>query len=47
MRVYDGQQDVEIDIYATGEGLPDGPLPVAGDEIFGTLWLQGKLPPLE
>jgi hypothetical protein len=45
MRVYDGRKDVEIDIYATREGMPDGAAPVPGDEITGTLWLQGTPPP--
>jgi hypothetical protein len=45
MRVHDGRQDVEIDIYATREGMPDTAAPVPGDEITGTLWLQGTLPP--
>ncbi len=45
MRVYDGRQNVDIDIYATREGMPDAAAPVPGDEISGTLWLQGTLPP--
>jgi hypothetical protein len=45
MRVYDGRQNVDIDIYATREGMPDGAAPVPGDEISETLWLQGTLPP--
>ena len=45
MRVLDGRQDVEIDIYATPEAMPDGGAPGPGDEISGTLWLQGTLPP--
>jgi len=45
MRVHDGRQDVDIDIYATREGMPHAPAPVPGDEISGTLWLQGTLPP--
>ena len=45
MRVYDGLKDVEIDIYATPESMPDTAAPVPGDEINGTLWLQGTLPP--
>ncbi len=47
MRVYDGRQDIEIDIYTTREGMPDAAAaaPVPGDEISGTLWLQGTLPP--
>lgn len=45
MRVHDGRQDVELDIYATREGMPDAAVPVPGDEITGTLWLQGTLPP--
>ena len=45
MRVHDGRQDIEIDIYATREGMPDAAAPVPGDEISGTLWLQGTLPP--
>jgi len=45
MRVHDGRQDVEIDIYATREGMPEPIAPVPGDEITGTLWLQGTLPP--
>jgi hypothetical protein len=45
MRVYDGRQNVDIDIYATREGMSDGAAPVSGDEISGTLWLQGTLPP--
>jgi hypothetical protein len=44
MRVYDGRQAVEIDIYATREGMPDAAVPVPGDEITGTLWLQGTCP---
>jgi hypothetical protein len=44
MRVHDGRQDVEIDIYATWEGLQGNSVPVPGDEITGTLWLQGTLP---
>lgn len=45
MRVYDGLKDVEIDIYATPESMPDTAAPVPGDEINGTLWLQGTLAP--
>jgi hypothetical protein len=45
MRVHGGRQDVEIDIYATRESMPDAAVPVPGDEISGTLWLQGTLPP--
>jgi hypothetical protein len=47
MRVYDGRQNVDIDIYiyATREGMPDAAVPVPGDEISGTLWLQGTLAP--
>jgi hypothetical protein len=45
MRVYDGRQNVDIDIYATREGMPDAAVPVPGDEISGTLWLQGTLCP--
>jgi hypothetical protein len=45
MRVYDGRQEVELDIYTTREGMPDAATPVPGDEISGTLWLQGTLPP--
>ena len=41
MRVHDGRQDVEIHIYATGEGMPDGVAPAPGEEISGALWLQG------
>lgn len=44
MRVYDGLQNVDIDIYATREGMPDAAAPVPGDEISGALWLQGTLP---
>jgi hypothetical protein len=43
MRVCDGTQEVDIDIYATREGMPDGAVPVRGDEISGALWLQGTL----
>ena len=45
MRVHDGRQNVDIDIYATREGMPDAAAPVPGDEISGTLWLQGTLSP--
>lgn len=45
MRVHDGCQEVNIDIYATREGMPDGTTPVSGDEISGALWLQGTLAP--
>jgi hypothetical protein len=45
MHVYDGRQNVDIEIYATREGMPDAAAPVAGDEISGTLWLQETLPP--
>ena len=44
MRVHDGRQNVDINIYATREGMPDAAVPVPGDEISGTLWLQGTLP---
>ena len=44
MRVHEGRQNVDIDIYATREGMPDAAAPVPGDEISGTLWLQGTLP---
>ncbi|MCW5982824.1 MAG: hypothetical protein KIT09_32340 [Bryobacteraceae bacterium] len=46
MRVQDGRQEVEVDIYATRESLRDGAAPGPGDEASGTLWLQGTLPPL-
>ena len=45
MRVHDGRQNVDIDIYATREGMPDAAAPVPGDEISGTLWLQGDPTP--
>ncbi len=38
MRVYDGRQDVDVDIYATRKAMRV--TPAAGDEITGTLWLQ-------
>jgi len=43
MRVYDGQEDVDLDIYATGQAIAEPGLPQAGDEIAGKLWLQGTL----
>jgi hypothetical protein len=46
MRVHDGRQEVEIDIYATRESLREGAAPAPGDEASGTLWLQGTLPRL-
>jgi hypothetical protein len=46
MRVYDGRDDIDIDIYTTREGMPDSAVPVRGDEVSGTLWLQGTLSPL-
>lgn len=45
MRVHDGLLSVDIDIYATRESMPHDKMPVQGDEISGTLWLQGILPP--
>jgi hypothetical protein len=45
MSVYDGRQIVDIDIYATREGMPDAAVPAPGDETSGTLRLQGTLPP--
>ncbi len=37
MRVYEGRQNVDIDIYATREAMPDAAAPVPGDEVSGTL----------
>jgi hypothetical protein len=45
MRFYEGRQEIEIDIYATREGMPEAVAPAPGDEITGTLWLQGTLAP--
>jgi hypothetical protein len=43
IRIRGGLQDVEVDIYATREGMPGAAAPAPGDEISGTLWLQGTL----
>jgi hypothetical protein len=46
MRVSDSRQNVDIDICATREGMPDAVTPAPGDEISGALWRQGTLKPL-
>jgi hypothetical protein len=43
MRMQDGSQEIDIDVYCTRQGLRDDAPPVAGDTIWGTLWLQGTL----
>ncbi|GEM_PF-3406308 len=44
MRVHEGRHEVDIDIYATPQSMAAGAVATRGDEVSGTLWLQGTLP---
>jgi hypothetical protein len=40
-RTYDAHTDIDLDIFVHPRVLKDGKVPKVGDDIEGTLWLQG------